>query len=62
MQKLIYHLNVIKKLPSKYHKIESLVSFYKIFDEFNKLRTIQSKNHKVYFKGKFAKGINKKIL
>jgi len=52
-------LNVAKKLPSKFHKIESLVSFINLHDLIN-LRPIQSNNHKVYFKGKFAKGINRK--
>ena len=52
-------LNVAKRLPSKFHKIESLVSFINLHDLIN-LRPIQSNNHKVYFKGKFAKGINKK--
>ena len=52
-------LNVAKRLPSKFHKIESLVSFITLHDLIN-LRPIQSNNHKVYFKGKFAKGINTK--
>ncbi len=52
-------LNVAKRLPSKFHKIESLVSFINLHDLIN-LRPIQSNNHKVYFKGKFAKGINRK--
>ena len=52
-------LNVVKRLPSKFHKIESLVSFINLHDLIN-LRPIRSKNHKVYFKGRFAKGISKK--
>jgi len=52
-------LNVAKRLPSKFHKIESLISFINLHDLIN-LRPIQSNNHKVYFKGKFAKGINTK--
>ena len=52
-------LNVAKRLPLKFHKIESLVSFINLHDLIN-LRPIQSNNHKVYFKGKFAKGINTK--
>ena len=52
-------LNVVKRLPSKFHKIESLVSFINLYDLIN-LRLIKSKNHKVYFEGKFAKGINNK--
>ena len=51
-------LNVVKRLPSKFHKIESLVSFINLYDLIN-LRLIKSKNHKVYFEGKFAKGISK---
>ena len=31
--KINLSLNVIKKLPNKYHSIESLVSFVEIFDE-----------------------------
>ena len=47
-------LNVAKKLPSKFHKIESLVSFINLHDLIN-LRPIQSNNHKVYFKGEICK-------
>ena len=56
--KINLSLNVIKKLPNKYHSIESLVSFVEIFDEI-KIKTINKKNHKIIFFGKFAKGIKK---
>ena len=31
--KINLSLNIIKKLPSKNHKIESLISFIKLYDE-----------------------------
>ena len=50
-------LNVIGK-KAKLHKIESLVSFIELHDLIN-LKKINKKNHKVIFKGKFSKNINK---
>ena len=43
---------------SKLHKIESLVSFINLHDLIN-LKFINNKDHKVSFKGKFAKNIGK---
>ena len=56
--KINLSLNIIKKLPSKNHKIESLISFIKLYDEIY-LRHIVSKKHKISIFGKFAKGISK---
>ena len=57
--KINLSLNIIKRLPSKFHKIESLISFVKIFDEI-KIREIKSKKHKISFSGKYGKKIGKK--
>jgi 4-diphosphocytidyl-2-C-methyl-D-erythritol kinase len=54
--KINISLNVIKKLKSKFHKIESLITFVKLYDLIY-IRKIESKNHKIFFKGKFSKGI-----
>jgi len=54
--KINLSLNVNGKLKSKLHRIESLVSFINLYDLIY-LREIKSNKHKVYFKGKFAKGI-----
>ena len=56
--KINLSLNVIKVLSNKYHQIETLVTFVNLFDEV-KIRTCNSKKHKIYFSGKFAKGIEK---
>ena len=39
------------------HKIESLITFVKLHDVIY-IRNIKSKKHKIFFKGKFSKGIN----
>ena len=51
-------LNVIKRLSSKYHNIESLITFIKIYDEI-KIKISNEREHKIYFTGKFSKGIPK---
>jgi len=51
-------LNVIRRLPSNYHKIESLITFVQLSDEI-KIKTIDKVNHKISFSGKFSKGISK---
>ena len=51
-------LNVIKRLSSKYHNIESLITFIKIYDEI-KIKISNKREHKIYFTGKFSKGIPK---
>ena len=50
-------LNVIGK-KSKLHKIESLISFID-FHDLIYLKQITKKNHKISFKGKFSKNIDK---
>ena len=56
--KINLSLGVTGRLNSKYHKIESLVSFLKLHDEV-KVKKINKKKHKIQFFGKFSKGINK---
>ncbi len=56
--KINLSLNIIKKLPSKNHKIESLISFIKLYDEIH-LRNLASKKHRIYFYGRFSKEIPK---
>ncbi|MDA7581276.1 4-(cytidine 5'-diphospho)-2-C-methyl-D-erythritol kinase [Candidatus Pelagibacter sp.] len=51
-------LNVTGK-KIKLHKIESLISFIGLHDLIN-LKNINKKDHKVIFKGKFAKNIGKR--
>ena len=51
-------LNVIKRLSNKYHNIESLITFIKIYDEI-KIKILNAREHKIYFTGKFSKGISK---
>ena len=51
-------LNVIKRLSNKYHNIESLITFIKIYDEI-KIKILNEREHKIYFTGKFSKGIPK---
>ena len=57
--KINLSLNIVGKLKSKKHKIESLVTFVNLCDLIY-LRPIHLKKHKIYFSGKFAKGINNK--
>ena len=56
--KINLSLNVIKKLPNNYHKIESLVTFVNLSDEIY-IRPIKSKKNKIFFYGNFSKGIRK---
>ena len=56
--KINLSLGVIEKIDSEYHKIESLISFLKFYDEIS-IEKIKNKNHKVEFFGKFSKGIGK---
>tara|TARA_B110000261_G_scaffold7497_1_gene7627 strand:- start:14 stop:859 length:846 start_codon:yes stop_codon:yes gene_type:complete len=50
-------LNVIGK-KKKLHKIESLISFLDLYDLIY-LKQTTKKDHKIYFKGKFSKNIDK---
>ena len=52
-------LNVIRRLPSNYHKIESLITFVQFYDEI-KIKSIDAAKHKISFFGKFSKGIGTK--
>tara|TARA_B100000953_G_scaffold280982_1_gene258142 strand:+ start:918 stop:1766 length:849 start_codon:yes stop_codon:yes gene_type:complete len=52
-------LNVIKRLPSNHHKIESLITFVQFSDEI-KIKSIDEAKHKISFSGKFSKGIGTK--
>ena len=56
--KINLSLGVIGRLNSRYHRIESLVSFLKLYDEV-KIKKINKKKHKIQFFGKFSKGIKK---
>ena len=57
--KINLSLNVLGKINSKFHKIETLVSFIKLNDEIN-IKQIDKKKHNIYFYGKFARGISSK--
>ena len=56
--KINLSLNIIGKFKSKLHKVETLITFINYFDLIN-IKSIKSNEHKIYFKGKFAKGIGK---
>lgn len=56
--KINISLNVLGKLKSKLHKIESLVGFVTLVDDIF-IKKIKSKNHKVRFEGRFSKKIQK---
>ena len=56
--KINLSLHVIKRLPNNYHKIESLITFAQLSDEI-KIKKINKKKHKIFFLGKFSKGIGK---
>ena len=44
--KINLSLNVVKRFRSKYHKIESLITFVEIFDEI-KIRFLKGKKNKI---------------
>jgi len=52
-------LNVLNKLRSGYHNIQSIVTFCNLHDEIY-VRKIFGAKDKIHFSGKFKKGINKK--
>ena len=52
--KINLSLNVIKRLPNKYHKIESLVTFIELYDEIN-IKRIYEKNTKSLSQENFQK-------
>ena len=57
--KINLSLNVLGKLKSNYHRIETIVSFINLYDEIY-IKKINQKNHKTLFYGKFSKGITSK--
>jgi 4-diphosphocytidyl-2-C-methyl-D-erythritol kinase len=57
--KINLSLNITGKLPNKYHRIESLLTFVDLHDLIY-LRIIKSNEHKVFFSGIFSKKIGKK--
>ena len=56
--KINISLGVIKKLKSKLHQIESLISFIDLYDEIL-IKKISKKKHSIIFYGKFSKNIPK---
>ena len=56
--KINLSLGVLGKLNSKFHKIESFISFIDLCDDIQ-INQISEKNHKVFFYGKFSKNIPK---
>ena len=52
-------LNVTGKNKSL-HKIESIISFIDLHDVIS-IKKIRAEKHNIFFQGKFAKGIGKKI-
>ena len=56
--KINLSLNVLGKLTSKFHKIETIISFIDLHDEIL-IKKIPEKKHKVVFYGSFSKNIPK---
>jgi 4-diphosphocytidyl-2-C-methyl-D-erythritol kinase len=56
--KINLSLHVIKRQPNNYHNIESLITFAQIYDEI-KIKRISKEENKIFFLGKFSKGIGK---
>ena len=54
--KINLHLRVLKKVPNKYHLIESLISLIGLYDEITINETLAKKT-KITFLGKFSKTI-----
>ncbi len=57
--KLNLSLNVLGKLKTGLHKIESLFLFTNLYDEIY-IKEKKTKNHRIIFSGKFSKGIPKR--
>ncbi len=57
--KINLSINVLGKLSSNYHKIESVISFIQLHDKIS-IKKINEKRHKIIFYGKFSKNIPKK--
>ena len=56
--KINISLNVIRKLPSNFHQIESLFTFINLYDLIY-IKRINAQNHYVQFEGKYSKNIFK---
>ena len=56
--KINLSLNIIKKIPKKFHLIESLVTFINFYDLIY-IRETKTLKHKIKFLGKFSKNISK---
>ena len=54
--KINLSINILGRLPNKFHKIESLITFIELSDEI-KIKNINEIQHKISFSGKFSKGI-----
>ena len=54
--KINLSLNVLGKINSNFHRIETIVSFISLYDEIY-VKNINKKKHKILFYGKFSKGI-----
>ena len=54
--KINLSLNVLGKINSNFHRIETIVSFISLHDEIY-IKNINKKKHKILFYGKFSKGI-----
>ena len=59
--KINLSLNVLGRINSNLHKIETLVSFIDLNDEIN-IKKINKKNHKIYFMENLQKEYQVKIL
>tara|TARA_B100001559_G_scaffold158972_1_gene133335 strand:+ start:2896 stop:3735 length:840 start_codon:yes stop_codon:yes gene_type:complete len=57
--KINLSLNVLEKINSNFHKIETLISFINFYDEIY-VKKINKKKHKLLFYGKFSRGISSK--
>ena len=57
--KINLSLGVLGKNKSKFHKIETIISFINLYDEIY-IRLIKGKKHLVTFQGKYSKNINNK--
>tara|TARA_B100001996_G_scaffold377133_1_gene359319 strand:- start:69 stop:917 length:849 start_codon:yes stop_codon:yes gene_type:complete len=56
--KINLSLNIIKKIRKNFHKIESLVTFAKLYDEIL-IKPINLERNKIIFTGRFSKQIGK---
>ena len=54
--KINFHLGVLGKIKSGYHKIESFILFSDLFDKIT-IKEILKKEHKIHFYGKFSNNI-----